>query len=314
MKGSRNSLTSLRVFLVAARQLNFSRTAEDLHLTQSAVSKHIQSLEERLGSALFKRTPTGLRITHAGAVYLEKISAALRLIDEAEALVAHPDVRVNLNIAVSPSFAQFCLIPRMREFFDLHPEVRLNIRPRLMVPRDKHERFDAEIQLHTGHVAGMSSSYLCGREMGLVIAPSLAKAHRLRTSEDLSSVTLLKRAQRGYGWDDWQAEMAPGWDGPGAHAPEYEGFSVLLPAVLNGLGAAIVPLCLVRAQLEAGTLVRPFGETVLGRYGYHLMVPRPNQSGPYLDSFCEWVGSMAKDLAPPGAGESTKAGRHSAME
>lgn len=180
MKGSRNSLTSLRVFLVAARQLNFSRAAEDLHLTQSAVSKHIQSLEERLGSALFKRTPTGLRITHAGAVYLEKISAALRLIDEAEALVARPETRVNLNIAVSPSFAQFCLIPRMREFFDLHPDVRLNIRPRLMTPRDRQEGFDAEIQLHTGHVSGMTSSYLCGREMGLVIAPSLAKAHRLR--------------------------------------------------------------------------------------------------------------------------------------
>lgn len=314
MKGSRNSLTSLRVFLVAARQLNFSRAAEDLHLTQSAVSKHIQSLEERLGSALFKRTPTGLRITYAGAVYLEKISAALRLIDDAEALVARPEARVNLNIAVSPSFAQFCLIPRMREFFDLHPEVRLNIRPRLMVPRDKQERFDAEIQLHTGHVTSMTSSYLCGREMGLVVAPSLSKAHRLRTPEDLSEVTLLKRAQRGYGWDDWRAEMAPGWDGPGVHAPEYEGFSVLLPAVLNGLGAAIVPLCLVREHLETGALVRPFGETVAGRYGYYLMLPRPNQSGPYLDSFCEWVGSMAKNLLPPTQSKSTKARRHSRME
>ena len=307
MKGSRNSLTSLRVFLVAARQLNFSRTAEDLHLTQSAVSKHVQSLEERLGSALFKRTPTGLRITHAGAVYLEKITAALRLIDEADALVAHPDARVNLNIAVSPSFAQFCLIPRLREFFDLHPEVRLNIRPRLMSPRDKSERFDAEIQLHTGHVTGMTSTYLCGREMGLVMAPSVSQGRRLRTPADLSSITLLKRAQRGYGWDDWRAEAAPGWEGPGVHAPEYEGFSVLLPAVLNGLGAAIVPLCLVREQLRDGTLVRPFGEMVEGRYGYHLMLHKPSQGGPYLESFCEWLQSIAKDLKPPARGRTRRA-------
>jgi DNA-binding transcriptional LysR family regulator len=313
MKGSRSSLTSLRVFLVAARRLNFSRAAEDLNLTQSAVSKHVQSLEERLGSALFKRTPTGLRITHAGAVYHEKVAAALRLIEEADSLVAHPDVRVNLNIAVSPSFAQFCLIPRMREFFDLHSEVRLNIRPRLMVPRDRQERFDAEIQLHGGHVAGMTSAYLCGREMGLVIAPSLLKARRLRRPEDLSCVTLLKRAQRGCGWDEWRAAMAPDWEGPSEHAPEYEGFSLLLPAVLNGLGAAVVPLCLVGEQLAAGALVRPFGETVVGRYGYHLMHPRPNQGGPYLDTFCEWVGRMAKDLTPAGP-RRDQACRHSGTE
>jgi LysR family glycine cleavage system transcriptional activator len=296
MKGSRNSLTSLRVFLAAARRLNFSQAAEELHLTQSAVSKHVQSLEERLGSALFKRTPTGLRITHAGAVYHEKVAAALRLIEEAESEVAHPDARVNLNIAVSPSFAQYCLIPRMREFFELHAEVRLNLRPRLMIPRDRQERFDAEIQLHGGQVAGMTSTYLCGREMGLVLAPSLLQGRRLRSPDDLSRITLLKRAQRGFGWDEWRAAMDTRWDGPDDRAPEYEGFSMLLPAVMNGLGAAIVPLCLVGEQLAAGLLVRPFGETVTGRYGYHLMRPRPDPGGPYLDTFCEWVARMAADL------------------
>ena len=70
MKGSRNSLVSLRVFVAASRHLNFSRSAEDLHITQSAVSKHIQALELKLGASLFKRTPTGLQLTYAGAIYL----------------------------------------------------------------------------------------------------------------------------------------------------------------------------------------------------------------------------------------------------
>jgi len=296
MKGSRNSLSSLRVFLAAGRHLNFSRTAEELHLTQSAVSKHIQALEERLGTALFKRTPTGLRVTYAGALYLEKITAAVRLIDEADALVAHPNARVNLNIAVSPSFAQYCLIPNLQEFFEMHPEIRINVRPRLMLGRDKAERFDAEIQLHTGYASGMATQYLCGKRMALVASPALLARQPIRTVADLEGVTLLKRAQRGYSWDDWKTEAAPTWAGPSPSAPEYEGFSLLLPALLHGLGAAVVPLCLVGDALADGTLVRPLGESVDGRYGYHLMLPRPNQGGPYLDAFSAWVTGLGERL------------------
>jgi LysR family glycine cleavage system transcriptional activator len=295
MKGSRLSMTSLRIFLAAARHLNFSRAAEQLHLTQSAVSKHIQALEARLGTSLFKRTSAGLRLTYAGALYLERVSAAMRLLDEADAIVARPDARVALNIAVSPSFAQFCLIPGLREFFDAHPEIRINLRPRLLYGRDKAERFDAEIQLHTGHMAGMTTQYLCGREMALVGAPSLF-ARPVRGIEDLSGVPLLKRAQRGYGWDEWKADMAPSWPGPAPTAPEYEGFSVLLPAVMNALGVAIAPLCMVADALRTGQLRRPFGESVEGRYAYYLMRPRPDVGGPYLDAWCDWIATRTSAL------------------
>lgn len=296
MKGSRNSLSSLRIFLTAAETLNFSRAAEALSLTQSAVSKHVAALEGRLGTALFKRMPAGLRLTYAGALYLERISAAVRLIDEADALVANPASRVALNVAVSPSFAQFFLLPRLAEFFELHPEIRVNIRPRLLHGRDRSERFDAEIQLHTGYVSGMSAQYLCGREMALVAAPSVIKRHPVKSVDDIARLPLLKRAQRGYGWDEWRADVAPLWSGPPATAAEYEGFSILLPAVLNGLGAGIMPLCMVLEHLESGRLVRPFGEAIEGRYGYHLMQPRPNVGGPYCEAFCEWVIAQGQTL------------------
>lgn len=299
MKGARNSLSSLRVLLAAGRTLNFSRAAEELHLTQSAVSKHIQALEAKLGTPLFKRTPTGLRVTYAGALYLEKVTAALRLIDEADAQVAHPDARVNLNIAVPPSFAQICLLPQLKAFFAQHPGVRINLRPRLLQGAAQAERFDAHIVLGTGHAAGMSSQYLCGHAMGLVGAPSLLQGRVVTTMEGLQDLPLLKRAQRGYGWDEWRAQAAPDWPGPGAQAPEYEGFSLLVPAVLHGLGLAVVPLCLVRDALAQGQLVQPLGETVHSRYGYHLMLPRPSQGGPYLQAFCDWLLTLAKALEPP---------------
>lgn len=296
MKGTRNSLASLRIFLISAETLNFSRAAETLNLTQSAVSKHVGALEDRLGTALFKRLPAGLRLTYAGAMYLERISAAIRLIDEADAVVSNPTSRVALNIAVSPSFAQFFLLPRLSEFFEAHPEIRVNIRPRLLHGRNRSERFDAEIQLHTGYVSGMSALYMCGREMTLVAAPSLLKRRPVGSIDDISQLPLLKRAQSGYSWDEWKADVAPLWPGPTAIAPEYEGFSILLPAVLNGLGAAIMPLCMVLELVESGHLVRPLGDAVEGRYGYYLMQPRPNVGGPYCQAFCDWVIAQSQVL------------------
>jgi len=296
MKGTRNSLSSLRIFLVAAETLNFSRAAEVLNLSQSAVSKHVGALEDRLGTALFKRLPTGLRLSYAGALYLERVSAGVRLIDEADALVAHPASRVALNIAVSPSFAQFFLLPRLGKFFAAHPEIRVNIRPRLLHGRERAERFDAEIQLHTGHVSGMSAAYLLGREMTLVAAPALLARCPVKSLDDLDRLPLLKRDQRGYSWDEWKADVAPLWRGPADTASEYEGFSILLPAVLNGLGVAVMPISMVLEHLESGELVRPFGESVEGRYGYYLMQPRPNVGGPYCQAFCDWVIDEARVL------------------
>src|SRR3546814_5687228 len=91
---------------------------------------------------------------------------------------------------------------------DLHPGIRVNVRPRLLYGRGEAERFDAEIQLHAGYVSGMSAQYLCGREMTLVATPGLLQRHPVRCVDDLDGLPLLKRAQRGYGWDEWRADVA----------------------------------------------------------------------------------------------------------
>jgi len=289
MKGSRDSLKSLRIFQSAARTLNFSRSAEELGMTQSAVSKHVFSLEQRLGTALFSRQSRGLKLTYAGAQYLKRIGPALNLIDEANALVAPSDARAALNVAVSPSFAQFWLIPNLPSFFDQYPHIRLNIRPRLLYDPQDCEPFDAAIQLHTGHAGGMTADYLCGREMALVAAPGLLAGKRIDGVGGLDGLVLLKRAQRGYSWNEWRAEVAPGWPGPPADAPEYEGFTMLLPAVLHGLGAAVVPVCMVLEPLLRGRLLRPLGEAATGRYAYYLMRPAARRYDPHVEAFSDWL-------------------------
>jgi len=314
MKGSRDSLKSLRIFLSAARTLNFSRSAEELNMTQSAVSKHVFALEQRLGAALFHRKSRGLELTYAGRQYLNRIAPALNLIDEANALVAHTDARAALNVSVSPSFAHYCLIPRLPEFFAQHPNIRLNIRPRLLYDLQESDPFDAAIQLHTGHAAGITTEYLCGREMALVAAPGLLADSPVHQVSDLDKLVLLKRAQRGYGWNEWRAGVAPNWAGPSATAPEFEGFSMLLPAVTHGLGAAIVPVFMVLDELKEGTLTRPLGEAVSGRYAYYLMRPAARRYDPHIEAFSEWLMHISKSLQADVERYLSSKSRYSTME
>ncbi len=289
MKGSRDSLKTLGIFQSAARTLNFSRSAEELNITQSAVSKHINALEQRLGTALFNRKAKGLELTYAGAQYFKRIVPALTLIDEANALVAPFDLREALTVAVSPSFAQYSLIPHLSEFYAQYPNIRLNIRPRLLFDSIEMEPFDAAIQLHTGNAGGLATEYLCGREMSLIVAPQMLAGRRVRDINEFAPTQLLKRAQRGYSWSEWRSEVAPHWSGPTEISPVYEGFSMLLPAVFHGLGAAIIPLCMVLDKLESGELVRPLGDVARGRYAYHLMRPSPRRYDPHIEAFSEWL-------------------------
>jgi len=289
MKGSRDSLKTLAIFQSAARTLNFSRSAEELNITQSAISKHIKALEQRLGTPLFSRKAKGLELTYAGEQYFKRIVQALTLIDEANALVTPSDIREAITVAVSPSFAQYILIPNLPQFYAKHPNIRLNIRPRLLFESTDMEPFDAAIQLHTGSAGGLMTKYLCGREMSLVIKPQLIHDIPMCDISTFDESLLLRRAQRGYSWSEWRTEVAPHWSGPTEDSPVFEGFSMLLPAVFHGLGAAITPLCMVLDKLESGELVRPYGEVVRGRYAYYLMQSASRRFDPHIEAFSEWL-------------------------
>ena len=296
MKGSRDSLKTLVIFQSAASTLNFSRSAEELSITQSAVSKHIKALEQRLGTALFHRRANGLELTYAGTQYFKRIVPALTLIDEANALVAPSDVTQAINVAVSPSFAQYILIPHLPQFYAQHPNIRLNIRPRLLFESADMEPFDAAIQLHSSSSGGLVTNYLCGREMSLIVKPQLLIDKPMRDISEFDASHLLRRAQRGYSWSEWRAEAAPHWAGPTETSPVFEGFSMLLPAVFHGLGAAISPLCMVLDRLESGELVRPYGEVIRGRYAYYLMRPSSKRYDPHIEAFSEWLLQHAASL------------------
>lgn len=291
------STSMLRTFVEVARSQSFTRAAATLCLSQSAVSKQIQSLEEQVGARLFVRRDKSLSLTSSGRAYLSYASEALAMLENgraaAQMAAGEKEPAASVEIATSPAFAAQWLVPRLQGFRALAPHTRLVLRPRLPDCAPQSERFDLEVRVGAGRWADARATYLMGREMALVASPALVGRKPLLWKE-LQAFPLLQRAQRGYDWAEWGATMAPGWSTPASGNLLFEGFSVLVPAVTAGLGLAICPLFLVIEQLENGTLVRPLGECVHSREAFHAVLAAGGAANTTCDRLLGWLHSEAQ--------------------
>jgi DNA-binding transcriptional LysR family regulator len=316
-----HSLLTLRIFVASARALSLSRAAERLNLTQSAASKHIRALEDRLGVALFTRHARGLGLTEAGAAFLGGAEAALAAIEGAEARVAALLRQGNrIAFAVPPAVAAW-VAPAVAAFMRRHPDVTVVMRPRLP-PAAKDAPAaeaapDAEIRFGEGHWPGMRSRYLLGRETCLVGSPGLLAELRLASPGDLAArgAPLLRHVLVPQAWPAWLTAMGlpPGAADPHG-ASDYEQYSTLLAAALAGLGLAVVPHFLVAAHLRAGTLVAPFGEVVRLQAGYHLLIPDSRGRSTPLRLFAEHLAREAARVGRAALAGRADAGTHSRVE
>jgi LysR family glycine cleavage system transcriptional activator len=295
------SIASLRSFLEVSRSLSFTRAAETLHLTQSAVSKQVQMLEQHLGFPLFRRSRGALTLTAAGTAYLSHAAEALAALTEGEALARElagdKDSGWVLELSASPAFAAHWLVSRLPDFLAAYPGTSLRMRPRLPDISPVTERFDLEIRLGAGRWPNARATYLLGREMALVASPELLKGRRIRAAADLAGLPQLQRAQRGYDWREWTAGAVPSLGA--SQGPEllFEGFSVLIPAVLAGCGLAICPIFMVLDDLRSGRLVRPLGECRPSRYAYHAVVPSGARSNSARDRLLDWMTMQSQATA-----------------
>jgi LysR family transcriptional regulator, glycine cleavage system transcriptional activator len=287
------STASLRAFVEAARWQSFTRAAETLCLTQSAVSKQVQILEQQVGAQLLRRSAQGLSLTPAGSAYLTHASEALATLEAGEArarqLAGGPRTAGTVELSASPALAAHWLIPLLPGFVAAFPSTRILLRPRLPdFPRDT-ERFDMEIRLGRGRWTEGQATYLLGQEMSLVASPKLLSGRPVRSPQDLSGLPLLQRAQRGYDWSEWAEAAAPRWDRSGCPELLFEGFSVLVPAAIAGCGLAICPLFMVIDALQRGDLVRPLGECVTSSSAYYAVTPAGSSRNSALEHLSEWL-------------------------
>ncbi|SET20736.1 LysR family transcriptional regulator [Oceanicella actignis] len=282
----------LAAFEATARAGSVTGAAEELDLTQSAVSRQIRALEARLQVALFARRGRRLELTPAGARYLAEVRRALGIIGRAsQDLVANPDGGV-LNLAMLPTFGARWLAPRLPRFLQAHPGVTLNLATRLRPFDFAAEGHDAAI--HFGPEErlardwpGAEAAFLMHERVAPMCAPALAP--RARSAEALArgAAPLLRIATRPRAWDDWLA--AEGAPPPRPGGMTFDQFAALARAAMSGLGVALLPLFMTETERARGELVIPCGRPRKSAGAYWLVWPAGAAEAPPLSAFRDWL-------------------------
>jgi LysR family glycine cleavage system transcriptional activator len=249
------SLHALRAFEAAARHCSFTLAAQELCVTQGAVSHQIKALEEELGRPLFERLPNQLRLTAAGTDYLQAIGLALDHIERATAALALRDIPARLSLSCSPNFSSKWLVPRLGDFARQHPQLELRLTQSEQHVNFLREDIDAAIRYGVGPWPGLSCTRLSEEYLLPVCAPTLADSTDPRK---LAALTLLHVHDR-QAWSDWCSRH--GVAGPDmATSPGivFNHESAAIDAAIAGQGMTLARWSLVSLALRQGMLVAPW--------------------------------------------------------
>lgn len=276
-------LNALRMFDAAARHLNLTRAADELCVTQAAVSQHIRNLEERLGKPLFRRLPRGLALTDEGHALWPAVAESFARIEHSLQQVAEPRPREVLTVGVVGTFAIGWLIPRLGQFQQQHPYIDL----RLLTHNNRvdlaGEGLDAAVRFGDGAWQGTRAELLLRAQLTPMCTPALAQ--RLRQPADLAGQTLL-RSYRLQEWESWFATLDQ--SAPLARGAMFDSSLTLAEAAAQGAGVALLPARMFQHLLQQGRLVRPFEQEVdTGAYWLtHLRSRAPSAA---LKTFRQWL-------------------------
>jgi DNA-binding transcriptional LysR family regulator len=300
-------LVTLQTFECAARHGNFSRAAEELNLTQSAVSRQIAELEAQTGQRLFERVRKRVVLSEAGQQALPEVR---RILAEAERLMTDTlssgPVAQQLRIGTLPTFGARWLVPRLSGFLASHPDVALTVESRDR-PFDLDEE-PVDLVIHYGKPVwpGGVTSFLCTE----IVVPVAGRAVAARVSPDiglLTSAPLLHMTSRPNLWSDWFAlhsGSAGVWRGH-----KFDQFSMIITAACAGLGVALLPTYLIEQELASGALVQLFDAPMKTENAYYIVIPEARQSHRAATSFKTWilgqVGNRGTDVNRSGGLDAT---------
>lgn len=286
------STPSLRTFEVAARLLNFTRAAEELNLTQGAVSHQMRELESLLGARLFVRRSRGLALTEAGADYLPFVREALeRLRAGGEALSRSGRDNV-LTVTMSPNFANKWLVPRLGDFAAAYPEIDLRISAARRHVDFAADGIDLGIRHGTGDWPHLHVARLCPEWFYPVCSPAYLVENTVRVPGDLTGVRLLHDQDRAR-WREWLVafDVDPAASELG---PIFSDTSLAIDAAVAGQGVALARSALAALDLKAGRLVRPLAESVPAPIAYWIVCPRATAEAPKIAVLREWLLAQAE--------------------
>lgn len=283
------STAALVAFEAAARHQSFTRAADELALTQSAVCRQIAALEATLAVKLFRRTRRGVVLTPAGAAYARKVAARLDALEaDALDLRAGSGERRVVELAVVPTFATRWLLPRLADFAREAPQVQLDLHVRTRPFLFDGSGLDAAIYAGDGHWAGCTCRRLMGERLVAVASPALLPAGGLGDDvAALGRLPLLQQTTRPDAWRRWFAQAGVEVDGD-LRGARYELFSMSIEAAVQGLGVALVPERFVADELATGRLVRAVATAFDSDRGYYFVVPE-GEPTPALQALGDWL-------------------------
>ena len=289
-------LNAVRAFEAAARHESFTRAAEELCVTQGAVSHQVKALEAELGLKLFNRERQRLVITEAARGYLEVVRDALdRIAAGTERLLQRQNTGV-LTVSTSPNFAAKWLVHRLAKFALAHPGVDLRISASLHHIDFAREDVDLAIRHGDGHWPGLHVTRLRAEELVVVCSPELVSGKdALREPAELAKHTLLHINDRN-DWARW-LEAANVGTVDVSRGPIFNQASMAIDAAVAGQGIAIARSALATWDLMGGRLVRPFELALPVPYAYWIVSPKANANLPKIVMFRDWLlAEVAEEL------------------
>lgn len=293
MKRRLPSLNALRAFESAARQLSFTKAAEELHVTQAAISHQVKALEEYLGVALFRRMNRALALTDEGQTYLLPVREAFDLLHEATTNLLQRDEKGPLVVSVLPSFGARWLVGRLGRFRAAYPEIDVHVLPSADLVDFARDNVDVGIRYGRGEYVGLRTDRLLTEDIFPVCSPALLEGeHPLGCPDDLRFHTLLH--DDGHGdWRTWL--LAAGvTDVDPTRGTVYNDSGMLIQAAIGGQGVALARGALASDALRDGRLLRPFELGLPSEYAYYLVCPEAHANRPKVVAFREWVLEAAR--------------------
>ncbi len=298
------SLDLLRGFESAARHLNFTRAADELYLTQSAVSRQILALEDRLGVRLFVRKRRGLALTAEGEHLLRAVQGALRQVQDAIETLQPATEGQRVTVTSTMAFCSLWLVPRLGEFHSAHPEVDVRVAANDRVLDLARERIDISVRYCRPQEAPAGGQRLFAEELTPMCSPALLAQRPLRRPEDLARHVLLHiedpdNPSPWLGWSNWLVPAGVP-DLKPAGAVRFNYFDQCVRAALAGQGVALGRLPLVQDLVNDGSLVAPFPLKAVSQRAYWLVRVPGSERRQQVDRFADWLlGAVESATAPP---------------
>jgi DNA-binding transcriptional LysR family regulator len=282
-------------FEAAARNLSFTKAAEELFITQSAVSRQIKALEVHLGVMLFERRPRSLVLTEDGqALYVVAADVLDRLQNAVNCLKSDSRTR-QLSVTTTTGFASLWLIPRLRRFTTLYPDIDVRISATTEMLNLERSLVDLAIRYCPPQTVPERATRLFGEEVLPVCSPSLLRdrSRPLRRPHDLQGHTLLHFDYPGalksfMDWGTWLSALGIG-DLRSAGALHFTQYEQMIQAAIDGQGVALGRQPLIDDLIQSGMLVAPFKKTIVGSRAY-FMIESPTARGKLpVRQFTAWL-------------------------